>query len=136
MDTCNIRMEREIMETMKQTTDKFVSNMRLVVIENHLSELMYLIDGNDIHTLVGHTHEFALNDVCSIETTNPVIYAVAMKHFVGALFWEYEAQEREHSFDVYLHKFMTQAWFEFVDTFVEFTRVNLDTIISDAEEEE
>ena len=123
------------MRTMKETTANFVNDMRLVVIENHLSELMYLIDANDIHSLVGHTHEFALNDVCNIETTNPVIYGVAMKNFVGALLWEYEAQERKHTFDVYLHKFMTQAWFEFVDTFVEFTRVNLDAIISDADEE-
>ena len=123
------------MHTMKETTAKFLSDMRLVVIENHISELMYIISVKDVFRLVEYTNEFALKDACVIDTTNPVIYGVAMKHFVFSLFNEYETQERKHTFDVYLNHFIDSHWFEFVDTFGEFTRVNLDMIMSDADGE-
>ena len=124
------------MHTMKETTAKFLSDMRLVVIENHISELMYIIDGQAIRSLIKHTNEFALKDTCNIETTNPVIYGVAMKHFVFSLMWDYEyTSKRMDSFDVVFNEYVNEHWFEFVDHFSEFTRLNLETIVSDAEKE-
>lgn len=128
------------MENIKDILATQEKDMRDKVIEYRLSSLEALtLEQDTINTLSYFTSMFSKGDTCDLETTNPVIYAVAMKQFMESTHntWlKYVAQSIEkRTFDDAVNEGLSGSFHDFRDHFVDYTHDNIDNILNESDEE-
>jgi hypothetical protein len=124
------------MENIKNVLGAVEKDMRAKVIATRLHALSnYELDENTISALEYYTYMFSNGDTCDLETTNPVIYGVAMKQFIVDTYniWQLYKVQDTRSFDEAINEGLSSNFHDFRDHFVEFTHENIDDILIESD---
>lgn len=124
------------MENIKNVLETVNKDMRTQVIATRLHALSnYELDSTTISALEYFTYMFSNGDTCDLETTNPVIYSVAMKQFIVDTYniWQLYKPQDIRSFDEAINEGLSSNFHDFRDHFVEFTHENIDDILVESD---
>ena len=129
------------MKNIKDILATYEKDMRDKVIDFRLSSLELLeLDRNTLNCISYYASMFSKADTCNLETTNPVIYGVAMRRFIENthnIWSQYIAHNTQEtrSFDDAINEGLSDSFHDFRDHFVEFTIENIDDILDESDRE-